>query len=153
MVAFLSNTSCAELKQMLIDRQYEWCVFSPVVKLLYVKSLDEIVNCPNSMNSTRKEINSLSMRSVILALRVMIGREENKQMLIKENLKDFICCAPFYLPEELRAEAKVFAKEVGCLQPPSLLNIVRSKLAKIHYGLMPILERSISEIVAGLSSQ
>ena len=149
---FLRDSSYEDLKTELKEKQYDWSSFTSIVKLLYVKSSGDVISQGNSACATMKKIYLLSMRSAIFSIRVMICRGEHKQMLIKENLTDLIFCVPFHLPEELREEAKDLVKDVCHLQPPSLLNIVRSKLAKIH-GLEPILEKSVAQIVTDLSSQ
>ena len=150
---FLRDSSYEDLKMKFKRNQYDWSAFTSIVKLLYVRSSEEVISQGNSVCATMKDLYVFSLRSAILAFRVMITREEHKQLLFKEKLSDFICCAPFHLPEELKAEAKDLVKEIGCLQPPSLLNIVRSKLAKLHYGLKSILEKSVAEIVMDLSAK
>ena len=150
---FLRRASYKELKRELTRQQYDWCGFTSIVSFLYVKSADEVIKQESPVHTTMEEMYFLSMKSIILALRVMAAREKHKQLLFKENLRDFICCAPFHVPVELKADATLLAKELGCLHPPSLLNIVRCKLAKVHFGLRPILERSVTEIITELSSQ
>ena len=149
---FLRDSSYEDLKTELKEKQYDWLSFASIVKLLYVKSSGGVISQGNPVYATMKKIRLLSMRSAILSIRVMICRGEHKQMLIKENLTDFIFCASFHLPEELREEAKDMVKDVCRLQPPSLLNIVRSKFATIH-GLEPILEKSVAQFVTDSSAQ
>jgi len=53
---FLRRASHKELKKELTEQQYGWCNFTPMVKLLYVTSPDEVINQENSVHDTMEEI-------------------------------------------------------------------------------------------------
>lgn len=70
-----------------------------------------------------------------------------QQMLIREGIVDFITCLPWYLTHDQGSRAYVQAYELVShlredtqLQPPSLLNIAKAKLAFMHYGLKKMLD-------------
>jgi len=65
---FFKDSSYEDLKKKLKERQYDWCAFTPVVKLLYVKSADEVIGHDNPVCATMKEIYLLSIRSSIMAV-------------------------------------------------------------------------------------
>ena len=150
MAEFFKAASYEKLRETDIKHQYIWSIFTPLVKLLYVKTPNQAISKEISAPAVMNEMHMLSLRSVLLALKVMLSRDNHRELLFKEKLEDYVTCAPFYLPEPLMGLGMELVKVVGSLQPPSLGNIVRSKLATIHYGLVPLLERSVHDITTDL---
>ena len=150
MAEFFKAASYETLRETDIKHQYIWSIFTPLVKLLYIKSPNQAISKEISAPAVMNEMHMLSLKSVLLALKVMLSRDNHRELLFKEKLEDYVTCAPFYLPELLKGLGVELVKVVGSLQPPSLGNIVRSKLATIHYGLVPVLERSVHDITTDL---
>lgn len=76
----------------------------------------------------------------VISLQNMLLGEETRQVLQTEGLVDFVVCMPWYLPSgskpQIRAwdlvrSLSTFVK----LEPPSLANIARAKLAADIFGL------------------
>ena len=68
-----------------------------------------------------------------------------QQELVKDGLVDFVTCLPWCHPRGLRAHQQAcelvsHLREDTQLQPPSLLNIAKAKLAFMHYGLKKMLD-------------
>lgn len=80
----------------------------------------------------------------------MLGRDNHKEVLRKEGLEDYITCIPSYVPEPLQTEARTLVHIVGSgipLQPPKLINLVKAKLAVMHFGLERVLKMTVGEII------
>eukprot|EP00731_Ephydatia_muelleri_P034901 Em0084g14a len=85
-------------------------------------------------------IDSLCFEAVIISLQMLLNNDDERQILIKQGLLDYLICLPWHISEGLEAHkrAKLLLEMVGCnipLQPPSLNNIVRAKLAAMWCGL------------------
>lgn len=68
-----------------------------------------------------------------------------QQMLIREGMVDFVTCLPWCLSQGSRAHQQAcelvsHLREDTPLQPPSLLNIAKAKLAIMHFGLKKMLD-------------
>lgn len=66
-------------------------------------------------------------------------------MLIREGMVNYITCLPWCLAQGSRAHLQAcelvsHLREDTQLQPPSLLNIAKAKLAFMHYGLKKMLD-------------
>ena len=66
---------------------------------------------------------------------------------------DFVICMPQYVSPSLRPAAEELVQMVVSSPdipegPPKLLNLVKAKLAKMHFGLEQVLSLSVGEIVA-----
>ena len=71
---------------------------------------------------------------------------------MQHGLLDFVVSLPWVMPAGTRAHTRACAvvsymSEKMVLQPPSLINIARAKLAIMHFGLKKILKLSVHEIV------
>ncbi len=97
-------------------------------------------------------LHTLSLHTALLSLQNMLGRDFHREVLVKESLEDFVTCMPAYLPPgPLRSQAEELVQVVGGgvlqLQPPKLINLVKAKLAKIHFGLPQVLNMTAGEII------
>ena len=73
----------------------------------------------------------------------LLGKAE-KEILIKEGLMDYIVCLPWCLPRGSAAYHRAndiitYLSGELQLQPPSLLNLAKAKLASMHFGLKKML--------------
>ena len=95
----------------------------------------------------------MSLQLAIFTLQNLLGREDHRQILLKEGLLDFVICMPQYVPPSLRPQAEELVQMVVSSPdipegPPKLLNLVKARLAKMHFGLEEILSLSVGEIMA-----
>ena len=148
MEAFLQANSYKEIRDLEITHHTSSLIFLPYVKLAYIP------NTPPQAEETVTNIGRLqltSLRLAIFSLRNGLGRECQRQTLLKEGLLDFVICMPQYVPPSLRPQAEELVQMVVSSPdipegPPKLLNLVRARLAKMHFGLEQVLSLSISEI-------
>ena len=81
----------------------------------------------------------------------LIGEYE-RTCLVSQGLVDYVVCLPWLMSAGSKSyeRARVvvsYLSEKMVLQPPSLINIARAKLAKMHFGLRKVLEFSINELI------
>ena len=76
-----------------------------------------------------------------------------QQALIGQGMVDFVTCLPWCLPQGSRAHQQAceivsHLQEDTQLQPPSLLNTAKAKLAFMHFGLKKMLDtHSIQDLI------
>ena len=142
-----------------VNHWYVWSTFLPYIKLLYLPERtrhprereEKVVNKYGPFDPIVDDLHMLSLRTILLALQNMLSRSNHREVLWNEQLEDFITCVPSYVPKSLAPQARELVKIVGSdgfqLQPPRLVNLVKAKLAKTHFGLVSVLSRSVGEIV------
>ena len=91
----------------------------------------------------------------ILSLQVKLQGDNGRKVLIKQGLLDYLVCLPWFIPERHRAHRRAHSllDMVGAhmpLQPPSLNNIVRAKLAVTSCGLKKAMYYDCRQLVCGL---
>lgn len=155
---------------------YIWSTVRPHINLIYfpisahkhssavnidIKEVDEItIKAPlqrgvgQLMDEVTKEnIYLQCIEMGVVSLQNMVQGEAVQQVLRDEGLVDFVVCMPWVLPPSTRAQhrARALVSELARsmkLQPPSLVNITRAKLAATKFGLDRILEaKSLQELV------
>ena len=146
MESFLDMIDYETVMQCEIKHWYVWSTFLPYIKLVYIP------NVPQTEGPTGK-LQLLSLQWIVFALQNMLGRDNHRQILIKEGLLDFVICMPHYIPPSLRPQAEELVQMVVSSPdipegPPKLLNLVKAKLAKTHFGLEQVFSLSVSEIVS-----
>ena len=149
MESFLQSNSYEEIHEAEIRQFCECSIFLPYVKLAYIP------NAPQAERTSVGKLQLVSLQLAIFALRNWLGREIHRQVILKEGLLDFVVCMPQYIPPSLRPQAEELVQMVVSSPdipegPPKLLNLVKAKLAKRHFGLEQVLSLSISEIITYL---
>ena len=147
MEAFLKANSYLQIRSTEIRRGFDCSVFIPYVKLAYIP------NVPKTDGGTVSRLQLLSLQIAIFSLQNMLGRERCREFLLKEGLLDYVICMPQHVPPSLRPQSEELVKIVVSspdipVGPPKLLNLVKAKLAKMHFGLENVLSLSVSEIVS-----
>lgn len=97
-----------------------------------------------------KRLRMLSLQTILLSLQNMLGRDNHRKVLFQEGLEDYITCVPAYVPPQLRGQAEDLVRILGSgvqLQPPKLVNMVKAKLAKMHFGLEGVAHATVGEII------
>lgn len=142
---FLKIATYETLREGEIKHWYVWSTFLPYIKLMYFPEP------PHEASDTMNRLHMLSLQTALLSLQNMLGRDNHKEVLLKECLEDYITCMPAYLPSALRSQAEELVRVVSSgnvqLQPPSLVNLVKAKLAKLHFGLVRVVSMSVGEII------
>lgn len=150
MEAFLSSASYKSIRDWEIKRGYVWSIFLPYVKLMYFPEPAQ------ARSDVMNQLHTLSLQTALLSLQNMLGRDIHRDNLFKESLEDYITCMPAYLPPgPLMDQAKELVKVTGSgkwqLQPPKLINLLKAKFAKEHFGLMQVVNMTSREILSDLS--
>ena len=145
---FLQNNTYEKIRDAETNLEDFTCLlFIPYVKLAYIP------NAPQAENTSVGELQLASLRLAIFALQNMLSRGDHRQILLKEGLLDFVICMPQYVPPSLRPQAEELVQMVVSSPdipegPPKLLNLVKARLAKMHFGLEQVFSLSVSEIWA-----
>ena len=148
---FLQTASCQAIMESETKLWFVWSTFLPYVKLLYLPDM-EASRRERACSETMRSLHTLSLCMILLGLQNMLGRDNHREVLVQEKLEDYVTCLPSHLPPGmLREQARELVRIVGSggmqLQPPRLVNLVKAKLAKLHFGLEPVLCRSVGELV------
>ena len=146
MESFLQVNTFKKIRELEIKHKFNCSIFIPYVKLAYLP------NAPIS-NGLLGKLQLVSLQLAIFSLQNMLGRQTHRELLQKEGLLDFVICMPQYVPPSLRPQAEELVQMVVSSPdipegPPKLLNLVKARLAKMHFGLERILLLSVSEIVS-----
>ena len=146
MESFLQANSFEKMRDTEISHGINSLTLIPHVKLAYVPNAP-----PQAEETTIGRLQLASLRLAIFSLQNGLGRECQRQTLLKEGLLDFVICMPQYVPPSLRPQAEELVQMVVSSPdipegPPKLLNLVKARLAKMHFGLEQVLSLSISEI-------
>ena len=145
---FLQNNTHEKIRDAETNLEDFTCLlFIPYVKLAYIP------DTPQAENTSVGELQLVSLRLTIFALQNMLSRGDHRQILLKEGLLDFVICMPQYVSPSLRPQAEELVQMVVSSPdipegPPKLLNLVKARLAKMHFGLEQVLSLSVSEIWA-----
>ena len=147
MELFLQANSYEKIREEEISCGCDCSIFIPYVKLAYVP------NAPRAEETSVGKLQLVSLQLAIFTLQNLLGRENHRQILLKEGLLDFVICMPQYVPPSLRPQAEELVQMVVSSPdipegPPKLLNLVKARLAKMHFGLEEILSLSVGEIMA-----
>ena len=124
---------------------FRWQDIFPVMRLVY-SPLSHISSDLADM---------LCLEVGILGLQIILGRDDERQVLIKQGLLDYLVCLPWFIPERHRAHRRAHSllDMVGAhvsLQPPSLNTIARAKLAATSCGLKKAMYYDCRQLVCGL---
>ena len=98
------------------------------------------------------ELKQLSVEFGILCTQYELLGEYQRECVVKHGLVDYIVCLPWMMTANSSAHKRAcevvdFLNEKMTLQPPSLTNLARAKLAKMHFGLKRIIKMSVHEII------
>ena len=135
-----------------IDSHLVWETFLPYLIFLYGPKRSMNHSVPYSSPSSVEEICRSACNVLLHCLENAFGRQVHIDVLVKENLLDYVLALPWSVPAESREGARRVCWEVNKLmkhvQPPSLRSLAIVKLAKMKWGLAILRNcESISEIV------
>ena len=112
-------------------------------------------NYTDEHNLIMKKLKQLCVEFGVLCIQSKVLGENEMKSIITMKLADYVVCLPWHVTagsrEHRRARDLVaFMCENMVLQPPSLINIARAKLAATHLGLERTLKLSVHEIITEL---
>ena len=152
---FLNNVDHSKL-----GKHREQCDFYcpdllPTISLPY--SPMDLVNSSytDEHNLIMKKLEQLCVEIGVLCIQAKIMGENERKSIIAKKLVDYVVCLPWHVTAGSRAHRRAcdlvaFMSENMVLQPPSLINIARAKLAATHLGLKKTLKLSVHEIATEL---
>lgn len=145
------------------DHDFFWSTLLPLVSALYIPNTPK-TTLSNGGEATQidgyvvgsgllEKLQLLSIETILFGLRVMLNRENQRKILAKEGLLDYVQCLPAHVPVSLRPQAKKVVDIISpltdkqqTLSPPSLLVTVKAHIAKTFCGLNKVLELSIGQL-------
>ena len=123
-----SDIGRVEFKQVILWRSF-------VLVYLYEPYLS--FNNSTKMDKYLESLYHLSINTLLNSLESTMWQKGHVQFLIEEELLDFVVMAPWFVPSgsQERAHRVVYQlTKVQSLQPPSLTNICKAKVAKLRVG-------------------
>ena len=145
----LKNTIIVNMEEMIqknkIIIQYQKEVgyfsftFRPVVSVLYRPTYN-----------IQPELQTICQELIVVSL---LTGKNNHDVLIKEDLLDYVTCLPWHTSGSVQERAKELVTmiplttNVRSIQPPSLLNMTKATVAKYYCELDKVLELSVPELV------
>ena len=120
-----------ELKQGIIRTSY--------VFLMYLYEPYLSFNNSTKMDKYLGSLYHLSINTLLNYIESSMWQKELMQLLIEEDLVDFVVMVPWFVPscsQERAHEVVHQLTKVQSLQPPSLINICKAKVAKLKIGLI-----------------
>lgn len=128
--------------------------FLPLLEIAYYPYVNPEFSCSaphytERHNAMARQLELLCIEAGVFNLQLALLGEEERASFEKKGLIDFIICLPWCLPHGSRAhhqatELVSYLSGEMELQPPSLLNLAKAKLASTHYGLRKMLGTLLS---------
>lgn len=94
--------------------------------------------------STVRHLEQRCVEVGVVSLHIALLGDIEKQVLVKEGLTDYVVCLPWCIPKESRSYHRAtsmisYLRGTMQLQPPSLLNLAKAKLASMYFGFKKML--------------
>ena len=129
-----------------------WGTFLPCIEYLY-EPHTMLFNAASSEDSLIPLIETLRSRAIDVLLQHLqnsLGRREHMEVLIPEDILDYITLLPWILPQNCFNNIKFVHNEIAKfqqIQPPLLISIAKATLAKSTWGLQRLMNmNSISDL-------
>ena len=144
MAETLLTTTYQEIVVCEEELGYVWYTILPNITILYRPFIN--------IHAQLKILQTSCQELMALSLCIILSRKNNFEVLIKEDLLDYVICLSWHTSGSVQQRAKELvtmiqqASDVS-IQPPSLLNITKATVAKYYCGLDKILQLSVPELV------
>ena len=120
------------------DAGHSFLTFQPVIHVLYRPTYN-----------IQPELQTICQELIVVSL---LTGKNNHDVLIKEDLLDYVTCLPWHTSGSVQQRAKELVTMIPLttdvnIQPPSLLNMTKATVAKYYCGLDKVLELSVPELV------
>lgn len=159
--SFLNEATHQEIREHEVKSGYIWSTLVPFAKLAFTPSNprrmipNQTQDDPEPKDEDRKPtLEMLCAEAGVFSLQNVLSGNEGRDILIAEGLLDYVTCLPWNIPEGSKAHvrAKQLVSHLSVemqLQPPSLVTMVKAKLAVMHFGLVKVVEtRSVHQLLA-----
>jgi len=142
----------SEIGQLECEENVTWGSFAP---LMYLYEPCIHFNETEDLNKPMEELYHFSIDTLLHSLQSTVWRKEHVEVLIEEELLDFVVMAPWFMPSNSQERASRVVHQltkVQSLQPPSLSIICKAKVAKMKLGLIGVTDKvkSLSQIYSEL---
>ena len=154
---FLQMVTPTELMEYEEKRRFSWSVFFPYVNLIYLPStpLGRAGAAAEEHSVLLHKLQLMAIESILFWLHNTLGRESHREILIKENLLDYVVCVPWYVPKALQGKARALISMLAShtpVEPPRLSILAKARLSKMYFGLKKMMEvQSVHEVFAMIS--
>ena len=137
-----------EIAQCEERAQVKWNKFLPLLRLFFTpNSPKRRSTTPQMLDPHTFQLIRLQESAVETAAFALTCMLSHKTYTIEAGLQDYIRCIPWYVPPSCLAAAReAVAKLRGPRSPPSLSTIARAKLAKTHFGLEGVVNKTADDI-------
>lgn len=156
MKEFLESAEYDKISEHEKKKGYIWSTVTHFVKLAYLPKHSPrwSFDTPgDNIEESLHELEELCIEAGIFSLQNVLLSSDTRDILIAEGLVDYIVCMPWHLSPDTKAHMRAcdlrqFLSSKMQLQPPSLVNLAKAKLAVSHCGLERIVKaRSLHDIV------
>lgn len=162
---FLSEATPKEIRDHEVKNGYKWSTVTPFVKVAYYPyqnrslSMDIHKDTVSDLDNDAANLKMLAVHCIemgVFSMQNVLHDEEIRDVLEREGLIDYIICMPWNVPQEGRVQQRakelvVFLSQHRQLQPPSLINMTKARLAALHFGLDKVLSTySVHELLSGV---
>ena len=167
---FLNEATPNEIRDHEVKNGYKWSTVIPLVKVVYYPRQNrkfsmevhrDDVNTTdtqaNSDGTATLDLNKLAVDCIetgVFSMQNVLHDEDIRDVLVREGLTDYITCMPWNVPSDSRVQQRakelvVFLSQLVQLQPPSLVNVTKARLASLHFGLDRVLNtHSVHELLS-----
>ena len=165
---FLNEATPKEIRDHEVKNGYKWSTVTPFVKVAYYPhlnkelSMDVHKDTNTTDTQTDDDLVKLNMLSIhckemgVFSMQNVLHDEDIRDVLVREGLLDYIICMPWNVPQESRVKLRakelvVYLSQHMQLQPPSLVNVTKARLASLHFGLDRVMNTfSVHELLSGV---
>lgn len=155
---FLKSADYTKIREHEKKNGYIWSTVTPIVKLVYLPRNDPswtfcTYKSSEDVNEEMRELEDLCIEAGVFSLQNMMLCDETSELLIAEHVLDFVVCMPWHLTKGTNAHKRAcdlntFLGHKMQIQPPSLVNMTKAKLATMHFGLEKVMNASsVHELV------
>ena len=142
----------SDIGKLECEQGVEWGSFAP---LMYLYEPDITFNKSREVDKHLESLYHYSIDIILSSLESTVWRKEHVQVLVQEELLDFVIMAPWFMPscsQERACHMVHLLTQVQNLQPPSLGTICKANIAKLKVGLIGKMDtiKSLPQIYSDL---
>ena len=148
MQRFLREYTYEEVREAEKMTGFFWTTYKPFVNLIYFNYEQHLDSDLVKEKPLVKDLYLTSICAGIFSLKNMCLSDQMQDILEKEKLTDFLLCLPWYVPNDLKVDARMMVQlmsEKVKPNPPMLMNIVKARLATLYMPLDEVMSPSFTD--------
>ena len=161
---FFEKTTPREIRDHEVKNGYKWSTVVPFVKVVYCPRKNRKFSMENHKDpntdhdsDSAATLDTLAVHCIetgVFSLQNVLQDEEIRDVLVREGLVDYVTSMPWNVPHGTRVhqrskELVAFLGQHMQLQPPSLVNLSKARLASLYFGLDKVFKAfSVHELVS-----